>query len=86
MRDAVAREIDETLAPAIRADGGDIELIEVTETGVVRLRVGKTWASSPATALALKYVVEEHLKRVVPGVVAVEAAMDYPRKPDDAAR
>ena len=81
MRDAVAREIEQTLGPAIRADGGDIELVDVTEAGVVRLRVGKAWSSSPATALAIKYVVEEHLKRTVAGVVAVEAAMDYPRKP-----
>jgi Fe-S cluster biogenesis protein NfuA len=55
-----------------------VELVEVTTTGVVRVRVGKAWAGSPATALAVKYVVEEHLKRAVPGVVAVEATMDYP--------
>lgn len=79
MRDAVAREIEQTLAPAIRAEGGDLVLVDVTADGVVKLRVGKTWASSPATALALRYVVEEHLKRTVPGVVAVEAAFDFPR-------
>jgi len=79
MRDDVAREIEQTLAPAIRADGGDVELVEVTAEGVVKIRVGKAWASSPATALALRYVVEDHLKRTVPGVTAVEASMDYPR-------
>jgi len=81
MREAVAREIEQTLAPAIRADGGEVELVDVTESGVVLLRLGKTWAGSPATALALKYVVERHLRRTVPGVVSVEATMDYPRPP-----
>jgi Fe-S cluster biogenesis protein NfuA len=79
MRDDVAREIEQTLGPAIRADGGDVELVEVTNEGVVRLKLGKAWASSPATALAVRYVVEEHLKRVVPGVTSVETAFDYPR-------
>lgn len=79
MRDEVAREIETTLAPAIRADGGEVELVDVTAEGIVKIRLGKAWASSPATALALRYVVEEHLKRTVPGVVGVEAAMDFPR-------
>ena len=79
MRDAVLREIDQALRPAIEADGGEIQLVDVTPEGVVRLRIGRSWASSPATPLAVKYVIEPHLKQTVPGVVAVEASMEFPR-------
>ena len=78
MRQAVANVIEQTLAPAVRADGGEIDLLDVTDAGVVRVRFGKRWAGSPATTLACKYVIEAHLRRTVPGVVAVEATMDYP--------
>lgn len=78
MRDEVAREIEKNLAPAIRAEGGDVELVDVTPDGIVRIRLSKAWAASPATALAVRYVVEEMLKRAVPGVVGVEASLDYP--------
>ena len=55
MRDEVAREIERTLAPAIRAEGGEVELVDVTPDGIVRIRLSKAWAASPALAAVLRW-------------------------------
>jgi Fe-S cluster biogenesis protein NfuA len=58
--------------PALQADGGDIELVGVTDDGVVQVRLQGACAGCPMSQLTLTQGVERHLKTVVPGVERVE--------------
>jgi Fe-S cluster biogenesis protein NfuA len=58
--------------PALQADGGDIELVGVTEDGVVQVRLQGACAGCPMSQMTLTAGVERHLKTVVPGVERVE--------------
>ena len=60
------------IRPALQADGGDIELIEVTDDGVVKVKLQGACAGCPMSQMTLSNGVERHLKNVVPGVERVE--------------
>jgi Fe-S cluster biogenesis protein NfuA len=69
--------IEEVLAsirPAIRADGGDIELVELDElTGVVRIRMVGACYACPMSTLTLKAGIEQRLRMLIPEVRSVES-------------
>lgn len=71
MKEKVQAVIDE-IRPQLQADGGDIELIDVTEEGIVRVRLQGACSGCPGAAMTLKAVVESFLKRRVPEVKGVE--------------
>ena len=60
------------IRPALQADGGDIELVDVLDDGVVQVRLQGACAGCPMSQLTLTNGVERHLKNVVPGVERVE--------------
>ncbi len=72
MEDRV-REVLEGIRPALQADGGDVELVELTEEGIVRVRLVGACGSCPMATYTLKGTVERLLKEEIPEVVAVEA-------------
>jgi Fe-S cluster biogenesis protein NfuA len=59
------------IRPALRADGGDVELVEVTEDGVVKVKLTGACHDCPMGMQTLKLGIEAHLKKVVPGVTEV---------------
>ncbi|MEL7640195.1 MAG: NifU family protein [Solidesulfovibrio sp.] len=61
------------IRPALQADGGDVELVEVTETGIARVRLTGACKGCPMSQMTLKNGVERILKQEVPGLTAVEA-------------
>ncbi|MFG0274844.1 MAG: NifU family protein [Phycisphaerales bacterium] len=61
------------IRPAIQRDGGDVELLEVTGTGLVRIRLLGACIGCPSAAMTLKYGIEQNLRDHVPGVTGVEA-------------
>ncbi len=61
------------IGPQLQADGGDIELIEVTEDGVVKVRLVGACAGCPGAAMTLQLGVERAVKARVPEIKAVEA-------------
>jgi len=63
----------EDIRPALQADGGDVELVEVTEEGVVRVRLQGACNGCPMAAMTLKDGIERVLKQQVPGVTEVES-------------
>jgi Fe-S cluster biogenesis protein NfuA len=70
----IKEQVEKALAdirPALQADGGDIELIDVQD-GVVQVRLQGACAGCPMSQLTLANGVERHLKNVVPGVDRVE--------------
>ncbi len=71
MKEKVQQVIDE-IRPNLQADGGDIELIDVTEDGVVKVRLRGACSGCPGAAMTLKMGVERVLKSRVPQVQRVE--------------
>lgn len=66
------QEVIDEIRPHLQADGGDIELVEVTDEGVVRVRLRGACSGCPGAAMTLKNGVERVLKQRIPTVVRVE--------------
>ena len=49
------------IRPALQADGGDIELVDVTDDGVVQVRLMGHCAGCPMSQMTLTHGVERHL-------------------------
>lgn len=64
----------ERVRPAIQADGGNVELVDITSDNVVKVRLTGACVGCPMSQLTLKAGIERILKQEVPEVVAVEAA------------
>jgi Fe-S cluster biogenesis protein NfuA len=62
-----------SIRPALQADGGDIELVDVQD-GVVKVRLRGACGTCPSALMTLKYGVEERLKEEIPEVKSVELA------------
>lgn len=71
MKDKVERVLDE-IRPALKADGGDVELVGVVD-GVVKVRLRGACAGCPMSQMTLQMGIERKLKEEVPEVVKVEA-------------
>jgi Fe-S cluster biogenesis protein NfuA len=61
----------ELVRPALQADGGDVELVDVTDDGVVSVRLKGACGSCPMSTMTLKMGIERTLKEKVPGVKEV---------------
>jgi len=60
--------------PMLQADGGDVELIEVSEDGVVKVKLKGACGGCPMSQMTLKMGIERTLKQKVPGVREVVSA------------
>ena len=65
------QEVLNMLRPYLQADGGDVELIDVTADGVVQVRLQGACDTCPSSTYTLKMGIEEQLKQYVPGVTEV---------------
>ena len=72
MREKVEEVLGE-IRKALVADGGDLELVDVTDAGVVQVKLKGACAGCPGAQMTLKFHVERILKEHVPEVTAVEA-------------
>ncbi len=68
------KQVLETIRPALQADGGDVELVEVTEDGVVKVRLTGACGHCPMSTMTLKMGIEKTLKQKIPGVKEVVPA------------
>ena len=57
--------------PAIQADGGDVELINIREDNVVEVRLKGACNGCPMATLTLKAGIERIVKEEIPEVVEV---------------
>jgi len=63
-----------SIRPAIRVDGGDIELVDYdTASGRVRIRMVGACHACPMSMLTLKAGIEQRLRMIVPEVNSVES-------------
>ncbi len=70
MREQVEAALDE-VRPMMLADGGNVELIEVTDDGVVKVKLVGACGSCPMATVTLKMGIERALLEKVPGIKEV---------------
>jgi len=71
MREQV-QEVLNKLRPYLLRDGGDVELIDVDDEGIVQLRLMGACGNCPSSAITLKAGIERALTSEVPGVSEIE--------------
>jgi Fe-S cluster biogenesis protein NfuA len=59
------------IRPMLQADGGDIELVDVSKDGVVKVKLTGACGCCPMSQMTLKNAVEQRLKKEVPGIKEV---------------
>ncbi len=72
MREQVEEALNK-IRPSLQADGGDVELVEVTEDKVVKLRLTGACGGCPMSQITLKQGIEQYLKSSIPELDRVEA-------------
>ncbi|AAM24936.1 MAG: Nitrogen-fixing NifU domain protein [Caldanaerobacter subterraneus] len=72
MRERV-EEILNLIKPSLQADGGDVELVDVTEDGVVKVKLTGACGGCPFATLTLKEGIERAIKEEIPEVKEVIA-------------
>jgi Fe-S cluster biogenesis protein NfuA len=63
----------EMIRPYLKADGGDVELINITEEGIVEVKLTGACVGCPMSQMTLRAGVERALIREVPEIRRVEA-------------
>ena len=63
----------EKVRPSLQADGGDVQLVDVGEDGVVKVKLTGACGSCPMSQMTLKMGIEKILKLNVPEVSRVES-------------
>jgi len=67
-------EVLDTIRPALRTDGGDVEFIDYDEDdGIVQLRLMGACGSCPVSMMTLKQGIERRIMSVVPEVRGINA-------------
>lgn len=65
------QEVLELVRPALQADGGDVELVDVTDDGIVSVRLTGACGSCPMSTMTLKMGIERTLRDKIPEVKEV---------------
>jgi Fe-S cluster biogenesis protein NfuA len=73
MREKVEKALGK-IRPFLQADGGDVELVDVSKDGVVKVKLTGACGGCPMAQMTLKNGIERALKEAVPEVKRVEAA------------
>jgi len=72
MKEKVQTALDK-IRPMLKADGGDVELIDVKD-GIVTVRLQGACKGCPMSQMTLKNGIERMLKKEIPEVKSVESA------------
>ena len=61
------------MRPYLKADGGDVELVDIKENGIVEVRLTGACVGCPMSQMTLRAGIERALMRDVPEIKRVEA-------------
>jgi Fe-S cluster biogenesis protein NfuA len=75
LRDRVSEVLDRVRV-FLQRDGGDVELVDVTDDGVVRVRLQGACKGCPMSQITISRGVEAALKEEIPEVDHVEPVSD----------
>ena len=70
MKEKVQNALDK-IRPNLQADGGDVELVDVNDTGVVKVKLTGACRGCPMSQMTLKMGIEKFLKQEVPEIKEV---------------
>jgi Fe-S cluster biogenesis protein NfuA len=70
LKERVEKSLD-TIRPALMADGGNVELVDV-ENGIVKVRLQGACGTCPSALMTLKQGIEVRVKEDVPEIQEVE--------------
>jgi Fe-S cluster biogenesis protein NfuA len=62
-----------SVRPGLEADGGNVELIDVSEDGIVKVKLVGACGSCPMAAMTLQYGVTNAIKQAVPEIKEVQS-------------
>ena len=65
----------DSIRPYLKADGGDIEVVEITDDMVVRVRLLGACESCPMSFMTMKAGVEESIRSAIPGIKGIETVI-----------
>jgi len=72
MKEEVQKAID-LIRPGLQADGGDVELVDVSEDGIVKVRLTGACRGCPMSQMTLKMGIEKIIKEQIPNIKEVVA-------------
>ncbi len=72
MKENIQKAINQ-IRPNLQADGGDVELVDVTDDGIVKVKLLGACRGCPMSQMTLKMGIEKYLKKEVPDVKEVVA-------------
>jgi len=72
MKAKVQAAIDK-IRPMLKADGGDVELVDVSDDGIVQVRLQGACSGCPMSQMTLKNGIERIIKQEVPEIKTVES-------------
>jgi Fe-S cluster biogenesis protein NfuA len=70
LRQSVEKILD-LIRPAVQSDDGDVELVDVSDDGIVRVRFHGACVGCPSSSITLQVGIERNLKQHIPQVKAV---------------
>jgi Fe-S cluster biogenesis protein NfuA len=68
---AKVQEVINLIRPAVQADGGDVELVEVMSDGVVHIRFHGACNGCPSSTMTLHHGIERNLRERLPQITRV---------------
>jgi Fe-S cluster biogenesis protein NfuA len=72
IKEKVEKALD-TVRPSLQADGGDVELVGVSDDGIVQVRLTGACGSCPMAAMTLQHGVNVAIKEAVPEIKEIQA-------------
>ena len=72
MKNEILKALD-SIRPFLQADSGDVELVNVSEDGIVTVKLTGACEICPMSVMTLRAGIERSLLRQVPGIKRVEA-------------
>ncbi|MCG9478673.1 MAG: NifU family protein [Actinomycetia bacterium] len=70
MKEKLEEALDE-IRPSLQADGGDVELVDVSDDGVVKVKLTGACGGCPMSQITLAQGIERVLKEKIPEVKKV---------------
>jgi Fe-S cluster biogenesis protein NfuA len=70
--DKIEASLD-TMRPYLKDDGGNVEIVDITDEGVLRLRLLGSCSSCPQSFMTMKAGIETAVKQAVPEIKSVIA-------------
>jgi Fe-S cluster biogenesis protein NfuA len=72
LQDEILKALD-SIRPFLQADGGDVELVDISDDGIVKVKLTGACEICPMSVMTLRAGIERSLMRQVPGIRRIEA-------------